>query len=161
MCSGLFHIIFQGRKGEKGLPGDRGRDIIQGKTGNKGATGQKGERGNFGPSGFTGPSGPDGFAGFKGEKGAPGKIGRPGLKVRTISGLEYYLSLINLLQLNILSTFLYFRGQEDPMEILFQGWKVDQAVQENMGCLEYSGTWGKREMPGSKDKMDYRAFRER
>ena len=76
---------FQGRKGEKGLVGDRGRDIIQGKTGNKGAKGQKGERGSFGPTGYPGPSGPDGFQGFKGDKGAPGEIGRPGRKVISIN----------------------------------------------------------------------------
>ena len=47
------------------------------------------------------------------------------------------------------------------MEISSQGWKVDQGVQENMDCLEYSGTWEKKEMRGPKAKMDYRASKER
>ena len=63
------------------MPGENGRDIIQGRTGLKGEKGQKGMPGMPGPEGYPGRSGLDGYPGLQGAKGAPGMIGLPGYKV--------------------------------------------------------------------------------
>ena len=63
------------------MPGENGRDIIQGRTGLKGEKGQKGMPGMPGPEGYPGRSGLDGYPGLQGAKGAPGMVGLPGYKV--------------------------------------------------------------------------------
>ena len=55
----------------------------------------------------------------------------------------------------------FLREQKVQMEISYQDWKVVLEVQESMDYQVYLGTWEKKAILESKDKMDSQVSKER
>ena len=129
------------------MPGENGRDIIQGRTGLKGEKGQKGMPGMPGPEGYPGRSGLDGYPGLQGAKGAPGMVGLPGYKVNSFNQFFKDTTYIYVVKYGeVTYTVFMLREVKAQLEIQFRDVLVLQVLLEDLDCQEFMEIGDDQEM---------------